>query len=279
MFLLCQPDLLTICTQALDERLHQVSVVATLAPARQLPVGNDHDASRFVLQHDRVIKEHQLFVTQPSIHHIAGFSLQREYLSVYSSVALQSARHKKERGHDACRQRHPAGRPGAEGHNYAADFLMPGNQEIPQARKERYYQKLENLDPFFNCFSSPNDSQEFHECCESAVAFLREKTRDNHLVLEENINYGFCKNLHGIKTMAIILCSLCDLFIVLYSIIRYRTIASIPLENYFAFAINSLLLIFWIVGVTENALEHAGKKYAITLLGSIDGLPEIENSK
>ena len=163
-------------------------------------------------------------------------------------------------------------------HNYAADFLMPGNQEIPQARKERYYQKLVKYDPLLKCFSSPNDSQEFHECCESAVAFLREKTRDNHLVLEENINYGFCKNLHGIKTMAIILCSLCDLFIVLYSIIRCRTIASIPLENYFAFAFNSVLLVFWIVGVTENALEHAGKKYAITLLGSIDGLPEIENS-
>lgn len=105
-------------------------------------------------------------------------------------------------------------------HNYAADFLMPGDQEIPQARKERYYQKLVNLNPLFKCFSSPNDSQEFHECCESTVAFLREKTRNNHLVfvLEENINYGFCKNLHGIKAPAIVLCSLCDLFIAIYSI-------------------------------------------------------------
>lgn len=162
-------------------------------------------------------------------------------------------------------------------HNYAADFLMPGNQEILQARKERYYQKLVNLDPLFKCFSSPNDSQEFHECCENAVAFLREKTRDNHLVLEEKINYGFCKNLHSVKTLAIILCSLCNLFIAFYSIIHYRDMTSIPMENYFAFASNIVLLAFWIVGVTKNALEHAGKKYALTLLGSIDGISEIEN--
>ena len=77
--------------------------------------------------------------------------------------------------------------------------------------------------------------------------------------------------------MAIILCSFCNLFIVLYSIIHYRAIASIPLENYFAFAFNTVLLVFWVVGVTKSALEHAGKKYALTLLSSIDGISETEN--
>ena len=87
MFWLCQPDLLTVCTQALDERLHQMSVVAALAPAGQLPVGNDHDASRFVQQHDRVIKEHQLFVAQTRIHHIV-YDDQRTAEPVFVSLQL-----------------------------------------------------------------------------------------------------------------------------------------------------------------------------------------------
>lgn len=160
-------------------------------------------------------------------------------------------------------------------HNYAVDFLMPSNSEIPQARKERYYQQLSKISPLFDCFISPNDSQEFRDCCESAVSFLREKTRDNHLVLEENINYGFCKNLHGIKISAIIICIFCNLFIGFYSIFHYQSAFLIPLENYFAFAANIVLLIFWIFGVTKKALEQAGRKYAITLLCSIDSIPEL----
>ena len=161
--------------------------------------------------------------------------------------------------------------------NYAANFLMPGNQEIPQARKERYYQKLVNIDPLFECFSSPNDSPKFHDCCENAVAFLREKTRDSHLVLEENINYGFCKNLYEIKIPAIVLCFLCNMFIAVYSIIHCHGLTLIPFEYYFAFALNTVLLVFWIAGVTKDVLARAGKKYAATLLSSIDGIPGVEN--
>ena len=45
-------------------------VIAVLIPAGQLPIGNDDNASRFVEQHDRVVKVHQLFVGQPCVHHI-----------------------------------------------------------------------------------------------------------------------------------------------------------------------------------------------------------------
>ena len=68
--MLCQPNLLTVGTQALDQRLHQVAVVAALAPCRQLPVGNDDNASRFIEQHDRVVEIHQLLVGDFGIHHV-----------------------------------------------------------------------------------------------------------------------------------------------------------------------------------------------------------------
>lgn len=68
--MLCQPNLLTVGTQTLNQRLHQVTVVASLAPCRQLPVGNDDNASRFVEQHNRVVEGHQLLVGDSRIHHV-----------------------------------------------------------------------------------------------------------------------------------------------------------------------------------------------------------------
>ena len=70
VFGLRQPKLLTVFTQPLHKRLREVAVVARLAPCRQLPVGDDHNAARFVQQHDRVIKEHEVFVRQLCIHHV-----------------------------------------------------------------------------------------------------------------------------------------------------------------------------------------------------------------
>ena len=79
--------------------------------------------------------------------------------------------------------------------NYAARLLQWDNTEIDKLSKQRYYEKLTSLDPSFSIFRKPSDTKKFKDCCESAVIYLRNNTRDNHLVYEENINCGFCKNM------------------------------------------------------------------------------------
>lgn len=156
--------------------------------------------------------------------------------------------------------------------NYAAEFLMPSDPTISLNSKHRYYEILANLDTSFELFLHPDDTDEFRKCCDSAVAYLKTRTRDNHLVQEESINYGFCKNLLRSKYIGIFICiSMCCL-IAIYSLLTYESISEIPTVHYFAFAINIVMILFWCVGVTQRALDNTAKTYARTLIAAIDTL-------
>ena len=156
--------------------------------------------------------------------------------------------------------------------NYAAQLLYVDDKTISPELKKRYYAKLSKLDPSFACFEKPEDSPEFKSACESAVAYLRSRTRDNHLVQEENINYGLCRNLLSSKTAGIIISSLCVVFTAAFSCLKYDSLPAIPAQNYLAFTMDALLLLFWIAFATKKALEYAGLAYAKTLISAIDTL-------
>ena len=95
---------------------------------------------------------------------------------------------------------------------------------------------------------------------------------DNHLVQEENINYGLCRNLLSSKTAGIIISALCMVFTAVFSWLKYDSLPAIPAQNYLALAIDALLLLFWIAFATKKALEHSGIAYAKALIASIDSL-------
>ena len=154
--------------------------------------------------------------------------------------------------------------------NYAAQFLMPDDETLNPASKKRYYKKLAEIDQTFSEFQQPDTSKSFYQCCESAVRYLREKTRANSLILEENINYGFYRTLYSNKIAGIILCIVFGVLTAVYSLFCSESLSQIPINNYIAFSSNIALLLFWILGVTENGLESTGKQYAKALLSTID---------
>lgn len=156
--------------------------------------------------------------------------------------------------------------------NYAAQLLYIDDKTISTEMKKRYYVKLSKLDPSFACFEKPEDSTEFKTACESAVAYLRSRTRDNHLVQEENINYGLCRNLLSSKAAGIIISALCMVFTAIFSLLKYDALSAISTQNYLAFTMDALLLLFWIAFATKKALEHSGISYAKALIASIDSL-------
>lgn len=156
--------------------------------------------------------------------------------------------------------------------NYVAEMLSLQDTTFDTVSKTRYYKKLASLDESFSHFLSPDDSEEFHRCQESAVLYLRSQTRGNHLVQEENINYGFCRNLLANKRAGIIMCVGCLISVVFYSIYKYDDLSSIPSQNYLALVSNMLFLLFWIFGINKNVLTLAGKHYAKALIISIDSI-------
>lgn len=96
--------------------------------------------------------------------------------------------------------------------------------------------------------------------------------RDHRLVQEENINYGFCKNLLASKQIGIVFCIICTAFTIIISLVRYNGIGAIPTENWFALTANIGFFLFWIFGINQSMLVDASKHYARNLLASIDSL-------
>ena len=160
--------------------------------------------------------------------------------------------------------------------NYAAMMLLPSNTTFDENTKARYYKKLASQDDSFLPFIAPDDDEKLRTCCESAVLYLRSRTREDRLVQEENINYGFCKNLTANKPAGIIICILFAAFTAVYSTIAFGSLAAIPSQNYAAFSLDAILLLFWIVGVTKSALEVSAIHYAEALIMAIDTLEKEE---
>lgn len=161
-------------------------------------------------------------------------------------------------------------------YNYASLFLTKDDATLDPVSKERYYRVLAKIDPTFAPFEHPDDSETFRRCCDSAVIYLRHRTRGNHLVQEENINYGFCRNLLANKAVGIILCITFGGITAAYSWLKYETFYAVPVQNYLALAANFLLLLFWIFGVTKQMLKSTAVKYAKTLLSAIDSFDNIK---
>lgn len=163
-------------------------------------------------------------------------------------------------------------------YNYAAKYLLPDDTTIDSISKKRYYSKLASLEDTFSSFITPTPSQDLCILCESAVVYLRNITRDNHLVLEENINCGFCKNMLISKPIGIIInCCLATLTIV-YSLATYKTFECIPPQNLFSLGINAFFILFWFFGITRKMMEEASKRYALALITAIDSVSIISNS-
>ena len=155
--------------------------------------------------------------------------------------------------------------------DYAAQYLLPTDNTFDSVTKERYYKKLAELD---NVFSGLKDANNPDLCANttSAVSFLREKTRDCRLVQEENIIYGFCKNLQSAKPFGIAMCILTDALLIIYAAIKCSSLSDMSLRLWFTLAVNFVILLFWIFFVKERNRDAAAKRYAKALISAIDSL-------
>ena len=80
--------------------------------------------------------------------------------------------------------------------------MLPESSAIGVASRERYWKKLQDLEPSFSGLSSA-DAMKRKETAEIVSPWLREKTRtgDFKLIQEENMNYGFIRNVFSVKSI------------------------------------------------------------------------------
>lgn len=160
--------------------------------------------------------------------------------------------------------------------NCAADLLAPGGS-LSLLTKRRYYRKLAAMEPEFAPFATLLDNpdqlrrEEVSVLCQAAIRWLRGKTRDSKtfgLLKEENINYGFRRNLYALRVPGI-LCNLAALAGLLYreGFFAQPTLCAIAQPQIFLHL--AMLLYLW-CAVTEKSVNTASERYADTLLEAID---------
>ena len=120
---------------------------------------------------------------------------------------------------------------------------------------------------------NPEKADEIYEAC---VSFLREKTRNKeiyNLVFEENCNYGFRRNLWGLKPFGVFL-TVIGLLLVALLIANKLYSKSIPISPFMIIGGIGLLvfLIGWLFLVTKKWVRNVAETYAERLLATIDVL-------
>ena len=112
---------------------------------------------------------------------------------------------------------------------------------------------------------------------ESAGNWLRENVRDANdkkLILEENIHYGFWRNLFGLKHLALFLATTVGAvaIVMLARLIQRPLVEEATLQWGAVLSISIADAVFFLFAVTERAVKVAGFQYARQLLLSCETL-------
>lgn len=159
-------------------------------------------------------------------------------------------------------------------------ILRHTDSRIDRYTKERYMQYLSGKISNFRVVTAEKekaDPLDADELYKSASRYLREKTRDRAkypLVFEENINYGFSRNLYAAKPLGVTI-TLGSLCINLYYIWKtcfanierfsIKCVMSIPFVKLGTTAIICFALFMWLYYVNENWVKVRGFRYARAL--------------
>lgn len=156
-------------------------------------------------------------------------------------------------------------------------MLMYKSSPLDKLTLDRYRKTLEsNISglKFFDATQENLDQSGAAMVCNSAVKWLREATRDPkkfHLVLADNINYGFRRNLFGIRPLAISLCLLAFTSLEIYAWFVMDGYVTRLFDHFFiAESVLIIAVLMWGFVVTDSFVKTTAFSYATTLLSACD---------
>jgi hypothetical protein len=114
--------------------------------------------------------------------------------------------------------------------------------------------------------------------CASAVKWLREATRDTKkfaMVFAENINYGFRRNLLGVKPLAIVMCVLSLAATALHAWLSTAgNLSAVTAQSWGSVVAACIGLVVWGAVVNAEFVKTTAFAYATALLATCDS-PQI----
>jgi hypothetical protein len=162
----------------------------------------------------------------------------------------------------------------------STQLLRWRDRTIDNNTKKRYHNKLHDLCPMDLTPSEQFEKQHPEEAdaiYQAWVIFLITKTRDTNkfsLLFTENINYGFRRNLLGLKPYAITLLGLLMIIVYGYYAFSSKSINPSVFSRLFFIGEGALiiLMVMWIVKVSPSWVRIPANAYAARLLENIDNL-------
>lgn len=141
----------------------------------------------------------------------------------------------------------------------------------------RIHAKLAAIDPALRFPVDAEDelrnAHRAREVYEAANILLRNRTRDLqrfHLLREENISYGFRRNLWAVKSAGIVCAVIGILSVVARFLLSAGSLSSDSVIVMLTAIVSSGLLVVWIVRITPEWVHAAAREYAKQLVASAD---------
>ena len=161
-----------------------------------------------------------------------------------------------------------------------AEYLNPNSTVIDDNTKARYYAKLIEHEPRFADLRS-DDEQVSQTAAKAISGWLKEKTRDEKysLIHEENLNYGFIRNLYAVKSVFLGCFSMYNalllglLIVSNWELSPKEYFAAIPTGHAACMIIHMAFYLVWIFGISAKIHDFAAKKYALSVIRAIDEIP------
>lgn len=155
-------------------------------------------------------------------------------------------------------------------------FLHRADTRFDNATKDRYRSKLEAL-----CGEkAPTEKAEVKDPAAAdayykrALTWLRENTRKEHgfeILFEENVTYGFWRNLYGIKWPALILNA--SVVLICGALLYWHSFSPPAVQSMVTISlIGAVHAAFFVFGVSKRSVFEASDQYARQLVLALDRL-------
>lgn len=149
-------------------------------------------------------------------------------------------------------------------------LLRHRDSRLDAMTKARYHSCLSSKVPNIQlptATEETNDPSGADKIYASAVSWLRVRTRDDALLLNENISYGMRRNLLGLKYIGIVTCLVTSGGLAAYTIVEGIKFTQ---ADYLIFVLSVPLLLMWFFIVKASWVLVPAEAYARRLLENCD---------
>lgn len=154
----------------------------------------------------------------------------------------------------------------------AQQMLHPDDTTLDEITKKRYQYFFSSK---IDGISFKSDTQNLDAVCNTSINWIISQTRDSNqfpVIKEELINFGFAKNLYGVKSLGIIVTITVIILdmIIFFLQYHYKTYIFNNLNIVVSLILSFCILIMWIFIINKKWVIECGRNYAKALLSACD---------